>query len=382
MHRQKNYKTTLFTGVIGVAFFFMLVDPQSLCAADSLRFFNSLRAGADLYYGIITPHHGSIAYLVNSPVKGFELDLFTDSYGHSAWDRKYRYPRYGMGYLHTTLGNSVIYGNGNALFLFLDIPFNRQEHSVSAAYRMNIGLGHLSRQFNPNSNPLDLAISSKWNIYLRFESNVKLRLTTRSELVLGLGFSHFSNGKLDTPNLGLNIASVRAGYNYSLKQEIYQKKVSIPDPVLPHNNIILVYSGGAKTDDQITGKYYLVSTLVADFVHNTSLRYSFGGGCDFFYDQSLGPNKVAEEHGGTYSNADLFQMGIHAGFFARYGRLNTVVNLGAYVLADYYKYSRVYSRIGIRYQLYRNILFNLTLKAHYAIADYFEWGIAYRIPYK
>jgi hypothetical protein len=147
---------------------------------------------------------------------------------------------------------------------------------------------------------------------------------------------------------------------------------------LPKKHYIeLIASGGTKTDDQVTGKYYAVSTFVADYKYAFCRKYAYGGGVDFFYDEALGPNKVADE-GGEYTRADLYQVGVHGLFHVRYSRLNVILNVGAYALAEYYKYSRVYSRIGLRYEIMPDVLLNFSLKSHYAIADYLEWGIGYR----
>jgi len=117
---------------------------------------------------------------------------------------------------------------------------------------------------------------------------------------------------------------------------------------------------------------------VIDYKYVPWMKYSFGAGIDVFYDQSLGPNKVGDL-GGTYSESDLYQLGLHVGFYSRYSKLNILMQLGTYLHANYYKYTRIYSRIGIRYEIYNNLLLNFSLKAHRAIADYLEWGIGYRL---
>jgi hypothetical protein len=38
----------------------------------------------------------------------------------------------------------------------------------------------------------------------------------------------------------------------------------------------------------------------------------------------------------------------------------------------------VYQRIGIRYRTGRHLLWNMSLKSHYAVADHWEFGVGYR----
>jgi hypothetical protein len=344
---------------------------------DSLKLINNLRLGADLHYGTILPHSKAIEYSLESNIERFELTLATNSYGRSDWDRAYRFPRLGAGYLYTSLGNDKVFGHAHAFFLSMDIPFFKIEKKLSTNYQISFGLAYLSRVFDINENPLNMAISSGLNVYGCFNLNSKYRLDNRSELRAGFGFSHFSNGKLATPNLGINSFTLSAGYSYNLTNSRYERKLNLNGPKLMKHQAEVILSGGTKTDDQVTGIYYLVSSFVADYKYVPTLKYAVGLGADLFYDQSLGPNKIAEE-GGASSTTDLFQTGLHAGFYTRYSHLSVMLQIGSYVFANYYKYARVYSRIGIRYEVFSGILLNLSLKSHYAIADYIEWGIGYR----
>lgn len=344
-------------------------------SSDSLRFLNNIRLGAEVHHGFIYPHHSSIAYSLNSRISGFELNITTDTYGRGSWDKLYRFPRMGAGYFYTNLGNDEVFGKAHALFLFMDIPFSSTPKRIASSYRISYGLAYLTKQFDVTENPLNMAISSGFNMYVNFRYTARLKINERNEIEAGFGFTHFSNGKLATPNLGLNCVAFNLGYLINIIPTGYSGIAETPD--LKKHNFEVFLSGGSKTDDQLSGKYYLISSLVLDYKYVPWIKYSFGAGLDFFYDESLGPNKVGDE-GGTYKKGDLYQLGFHAGFYPRYSKLTIVLQLGTYVHANYYKYTRVYSRLGFRYEVYNDILINLTLKSHQAIADYLEWGIGYR----
>ena len=346
-------------------------------ANDSLRFINSLHLGAGLQYGSILPHTESIEYSVESNIRGFEATLSTETYGRSAWDELFRYPRMGVGYLITSLGNQDVFGTANAVFIFMDIPFNAGQHKLKAAYQIDLGMAYINRVYDVNDNPLNLAISTRLNVYGCFRLNLRYFINQKNALTAGFGFSHFSNGKVASPNLGINTGNFSLSYNYRITKARYTLIEGETAGSLPKNNYELILSTGAKTDDQVTGKTYLIATLVNDYYYRFNPKYAAGAGTDLFYDQTLGPNRVARD-GGTYSKNELFQFGIHGLLSARYGRLNIVGNLGIYLYANYYKYSRIYTRIGLRYAVAPHIILNLSLKAHYAIADYVEWGIGYR----
>jgi hypothetical protein len=345
--------------------------------ADSLHLINNLRLGAEIHYGSVLPHNKTIEYSLNKNIERLQLTLTTNSYGRSYWDKRFRYPIYGVGYLYSSLGNKEVFGHAHAIFLFMDIPFSSREKNFSLGYQINFGISYLDRIFDISENPLNMAISSRLNVYGCFNINARFKLGDRQELIAGFNLSHYSNGKLATPNLGINTCTFSAGYTYAILPVRYSRGQYTEKPVVKKHQAEVIVSGGTKTDDQLTGTYFFISTLVVDYKYITGLKYSIGAGTDLFYDPSLGPNKVAEE-GGSYTSADLFQLGMHGAVYSRYSRLNIMLQVGAYVHANYYKYARVYSRVGIRYEIAPHILLSLSLKSHYAIADYIEWGVGYR----
>lgn len=346
-------------------------------ASDSLSILNTIRLGGYLNHGTITPHNNSIDYVLNSNIYGFEINLTADTYGRSAWDLLYRYPRQGIGYTYTTLGNKEIFGSAHALFGFIDVPFQRNPGRFCAFYQFSFGVSYLTRAYDIEANPLNLAISSPLNAYINLKFNGKYTVSAGSELAVGFGFMHFSNGKMGTPNLGLNSFNVSAGYFKRIGSAQVHEKVQAEFKESEKHVFDMVFSTGIKTDDNASNAMYLVTTLVADYKFFPGHKYAFGMGSDIFYDQSLGPN-AADFEGSAYSQSDLVQLGMHAGVYARYSKMQMVGHVGTYIAAKYYKYARVYTRIGFRYSVSKHIFLNMTLKAHYAIADYAEWGVGYR----
>lgn len=371
-----EYASKYLKYLLSIPFFLVFTVSKSQ-SADSLSFFNNLRLGAQVNYGTIIPHHSSISYVLESNIQGAEILLTTDTYGRTEWDRAFRFPRMGVGYLYSSLGNNEVFGKAHASFLFMDIPFSEKEKKLHVSYQINFGFSYLTETFDVHSNPLNVAISSGLNLYVSFRLNTLLKLGEHSEVLMGASLQHFSNGKIATPNLGLNAFALNIGYKYLLSPSRKMERNYSTIPWTKQHNIELIASGGTKTDDQVTGTYYPISTFVGDYKFSFCRKYAVGGGVDLFYDKSLGPNMVAEQ-GGSYTNTDLIQLGIHGAFFVRYAKLSIILQLGSYAHANYYKYIPIYTRIGFRYEIQPNLLFNFSLKSHRAVADYTEWGIGYR----
>ncbi len=352
--------------------------PAFASSQDSSQFFSNWRLGATVHYGVITPHQGSIAYALERNIGALELQLSSQPPPENEWGARYRYPRWGASYYYSGLGNYEVFGRAHALLFFADIPFTPAGHRFSVNYQLGLGPAYLTRTFSVEDNPLNIAISSHTNLFVRFRFSSRWQLDARNELDAGISFSHFSNAKMASPNLGLNGVLLGVGYQHRLTTSLPMH--AKPRPVLPpkrKQGVDLIFSGGGKADDQVSGKTYLISSLVADYRYALSSKYSCGIGSDFFYDQTLGVNKEAKT-GNRASKNDMWQAGVHGVFNVHYARLNVVMNIGSYVFYSYYKYARVYTRLGLRYEVAPHVLLNFTLKSHYAIADYLEWGVGYR----
>lgn len=369
---------TFYIGHLYTLLFILLLHLNCAASSDSSGIYNGLRVGGYIKHGTMLPHHGSIAYVLNSNISGAEILVSTQTYGRSPWDGLYRFPRIGMGYNYSTLGNAEVLGSAHAIFGFADIPILRNPAKFNIYYQFTVGLAYLTQHFDIEANPLNLAISSGVNVYGDLKFTARYTTGRRGEVSGGFGFTHFSNGKMGTPNLGLNTFNLSLGYSWLLREPLHAPRIESEIPVVPKHAVDLVLSAGLKTDDNATQSHYLISSLVADYIFYPGPKYAFGGGVDFFYDQALGPN-VADKEQIEYKQSDLVQLGVHGGLYARYGRLQVHGHIGTYLLAEFYKYARVYTRIGCRYAITGQLLVGVSLKAHYAIADYIEWGIGYRI---
>jgi hypothetical protein len=361
---------------IAILISFLSTNSSNLLASDSLSFINGLKITAKFDYGIVVPHHNTIQYLINERLTGFEICLTTQSYGRTVYDKLYRYPRLGIGFLSTSLGNDDVFGRGNALFGFMDFPFSKKDNKLIVNYQIEFGIGYLNKQFDPESNIMNVAISNPYNAFVGFDFCARYRINNKNEVQAGIKMFHFSNGKFSTPNLGINSMVLSAGYIFAIKPYRYERRAYNGAINKKKNTFNIIYNAGAKADEQLTEKKYFISSLVADYLYTPSFKYGYGIGLDLFYDASLGPNMVADL-GGSYTNSDLFQAGIHAGLYPQYSKITIIIQCGTYLYSSYNKYADVYSRIGFRYKIYKNMLFNMTLKSHKAIADFMEWGIGY-----
>lgn len=370
-----NRKRFSLVSVIIISF----VSSPVVFGAKADTILNGIRIETKAHYGFIYPHHKAIHYLLDGNISGYEINFSTESSGRHQWEKLYRYPRYGTAYSFTNFANPEVLGYAHGFYVYIDIPFFKPKKNFSLNYQVDCGLGYITKKFDLQENPMNLAISSSLDVYIGFDINTRFKVSERSEFQTALELTHYSNGKWRSPNLGLNSVSLSASWLYSLRKPV--KPINGHEIINRNRNFAeIIVNSGIKRDDLLNDDLYFVYTGILDFYHSFSPKYAFGAGADFFYDPSLGPTKEAEEKI-KQQPGDNYQFGAHAGFLARYGRMHFLLNAGYYLHADYYKYSRVYSRLGMRYALTDHLLLNLNIKAHYAIADFIEWGIGYRFNF-
>jgi hypothetical protein len=102
---------------------------------------------------------------------------------------------------------------------------------------------------------------------------------------------------------------------------------------------------------------------------------------DVFYNPANKIN-IYQEDSIVISDAENIQLGLKIGWTYNIGNLSLPLEMGYYLKSMYTSDGPVYHRIGMRYYFKNNIFASLTLKSHWARADFFEYGLGYRFPIK
>lgn len=359
--------------LISLLFFCEIIRSQS-----NNKFFDDINLEFNYHTGFLYAHHSSIAYLTQNYINGYDIKIGKSTNGEHLWEQLYRYPEIGIGFYNSNLGNSETFGNVNAIYSYINVPIVKNQ-KISFNYNFAIGIAYLPRCFNVINNYNNIAIGSKFNAYLSFDFDFKLKLINRLYLINGLGITHFSNGAIKKPNLGLNLLTYQAGLkyflNYNRKELIHKKK-----PEIVHKNeYSIILSGGIKQISPPGGKMYSVSSISFNAYRILNLKHKVGIGLDVFYDSSIDMTLKMNNNGTLKDNKnkyiDLYSPGIHLSHDLVFNKVSFTTQLG------YYLYSKLdrdfYSRLGFNYKFSEKFLSNLTLKTHWGKADFIEFGIGY-----
>ncbi len=330
---------------------------------------------ADYGYGFVMPHHKSIEYFIEDHIQTFDFKIHQTTYGKKYWNQLYRYPVYGVGFYRSNLGNNDVYGYANALYSFVKAPFIGNSNKTSLSWQISFGASYLTNYFDIENNPQNLAIGSNLNIFIDLSLQSEITLSKHLSLTNGIRFTHFSNGKIKSPNKGLNLISGSIGLIYQLKDKPERIQLELPQ-IKTKNEYTILYAVGIKTKSRYEAGYYYASSLILDYNRNYSLKGRWVLGTDIFFD---GTNRQYSDNleKADIINSDLYQVGLHIGHDLVMGRLALVVNIGGYIYAPVEVLAPFYTRIGLRYRIKDKFITNFTLKSHYAKASYFEWGIGY-----
>ncbi len=345
---------------------------------SSLQLFGQKDSAQQFYiepiyqYGFIWQHRPSLADIIGGKINVARISFGMKTDGQNYWDYLYRYPDWGVGYSFTDLGNPEELGQANAVYYYLRIPvISKPKFSLS--YKISGGLAYLNQG--------NIAIGSHINLYFDASIDAKFRLSNRLNLINAFGATHYSNGAIVMPNLGVNLFSYRLGIQYNMyKHENRQLKVDLPEISHTHN-ITVVAGTGVKEKRPDGGKKYTVSSLSIDYMRMTGYKHSFGLGMDIFYDETMF-DLIDPKSTMSLTNKDIMRYGIHLSAEVQYKKLLLAVHLGTYIKAKYKDDGAIYQRVAIRYLFTKNLFANISLKTSNGIADFVEWGIGYKLRIK
>ena len=330
---------------------------------------------ATYHYGFIAPHKPLVNEIIKGHTQITELSFYRNTTGKRQWEQYFNHPKTGISAMVINTGNPESLGMAYGLFPYVEYPLNHWK--INWNLKIGYGVGYIQKPFNRTSNYKNLAIGSHFNALIFINSLWNYEVSKNLNTSLGLSITHFSNGSLKRPNLGINLFSVNYGVGYRFgstkaKQvfnEVNKEKVW---------NSSLALSTGVKEIPPIGGKKYVVSSLAYLWLKTTSNKSSFGGGVDLFYNTSLEPLilRVQQEEPGSMAN---YRIGLNGTYALSMGKLSLLFQVGGYAYTAYKDNGNIYSKLVSRYSVTDKLFLNLALKTHFAVADYIEYGIGYQI---
>lgn len=365
----------LFTAFIVTLFF-----TQNLIAQQN----PSWSFGANPYYGGVLRYKEDMPKLQMSNLHGIELYAAKITNGNHRWEKLFNYPHVGFAASYFNYGLPKELGSVYTLTSYLDVTANNHRRNQ---WRLNIGTGFVysTRTYEAVENPDNKAISSKISYVIRGTIHHEIKLSDQYYFNLNLAFRHYSNGKLNMPNNGMNFPVAGIGLRYvpnPQKINFERDTVKTIDKKW-HINLMGATAWREVLSEDTKHKAYSSSLYVSRQItrYNTILL-----GVDGFLYASESVKKaraVYNEKQGIIQSSlddDGRQLALTVGSELLLGKMMVILQGGFYVYKpqDYYE-SSWYQRYGFKYMLTPNVFPQVTLKAHSRTADMVEFGLGLSI---
>jgi Lipid A 3-O-deacylase (PagL) len=334
--------------------------------------------------GFVVPHHKSVTHLIQGHSAGFHLYAKRLTNGTKYWHEAYNMPEHGVDFTFTNTGNPTQLGQQYSTSYLLNLPLNGKRYVedwlriFNRGFRhwigLGIGMGYTTRRWDLETNHQAAMLGSRLNIALSLQYSVRIASFKNGELRSGIRMSHLSNGAFQLPNLGTNNAGLLVSYVVGNNRAAYMKVIPTPDF---HRSIFSVgIVSGLKEIPPPTGRKYAAVVLSALAERRISYKSAFGVGLDAFYDSSLRP-LVLQRTGDSVTPSQVMQLGAVCSYSLFFDRFALKIQQGFYVIDAQRLNGSLYHRVGLRYAIGNHLYAQLTLKTHFAKADYGELGIGY-----
>jgi hypothetical protein len=356
-----------------IVLFILLLN---ICHPSNVKAQHRWDAAATYYPGFLIGHTAE-AQNLEAHVHGFELAIKRINNTDKHWNKFYKKAEIGYNFIYMDLGQPSITGKAYALGANFQFKIaGKDQHFL--ALKLGTGIGYLNKKFDINTNRKNMAIGSNWNGSIQIALIYKTMITKNLSLNTGGGITHFSNGSLKTPNLGVNMPTLFLGLqrSFATKSTYSMDSNSLFTATSKRHEILINYAYKERFISD--PRQFHIFSLGYRKLKNISPVRRWYYGSDLVWDPthpySHFLNK-SEPRVGIDNSTELTLL-----FGHRYdiGRFAMITDIGFYILNPYFTKYFTYQRVGFRYELNKDWFLNAALKIHFGTADYFEWGIGYK----
>ena len=375
-----NFVALLIKPITYLFFIFVFVSQalaQSITNTRSIWFIKPV-----VNNGIILVHRGNLSHLVKGNPIIYELNIGKSTSGNKLWQIENNLPDIGISLQCIDFKNPLQLGYALTASPYIEIPLNKTPKIIRPIIRLCWGLTYITKSYDSIENKENIAIGSHFNSFVQFRCFWRFKLSNLLRIEPGVSFTHSSNGKAKNPNLGLNLASLNLGLNYSIQSKANQSitKIDSSTKAKSKNELILFTAIG------FNQKYIaspILKTFVYSFAYQRNLRNShkYVLGIDVFYDQNY-----LIDYENVFKNKaqgiDQLRMSIKLGYSYNVGRLSFPFEVGYYFFQKTKPDELIVNRLGVRYYSKTGLIAHFGLRTHFAVAYNFEYGLGYRFSLK
>lgn len=334
-------------------------------------------------YGFLITHHQEMN-LFRSHFPLFEISLQNSTYGRSYWQSRLNYPAVGISFLYSGLGEMPEIGRVFALYPYLSFNFlNSQKNQLNL--KMGIGASVLTNKFDPKENPKNTFIGSYVNAVIHLSLEYNRFITERLSVSAFIGLTHCSNGARRAPNNGINIAHAGLSTKYFIREPHKRipkesiDKHEFKDWNKKNISYYFALTYAAKDIDEYMGygKTWSVFNLQINTMKRLSKVSKIGIGFDLVYDNT--DKEILKFKDIEYNDFEIFRTGINIAYEIVLDQTSFMVNFGSHLSGKELGEGYLYQKICAMQNLGKHIFVTCALTTHFGWADFFSFGVGYRI---
>lgn len=322
--------------------------------------------------GFLAAHRSVMGHLVTDHAFAAEFSCIYRGNGESNWHKAYNKPLFGLTGFYGSVGNRELMGNFAGAYGFISIPLI-SANNYSFSGRIGLGLGYAGRIWDINDNVLSIGVSTHLNALVSLAIENRFEFGPHSFNSI-LDMTHFSNGGIKVPNLGLNLPYLSFGYGYRIRKANLEQ-IPVHDAFNKKWEFGAVGFISAQEIFPVGGEKYPVGGVNAVLRRYFNRSVGAEVSLDWIQKQSI----LMYHEDVPKTQLEIMQIGVFAGYLLPLDKLHLLFGMGYYIKDKFSPQDDVYHRVGIRYIFNSGINLNLVLKSHWARADYVEYGIGYTL---
>lgn len=334
--------------------------------------------------GFIIPHHSSVEHLIQGHSTGVHVYANRKVDGSKFWHFAYNFPECGLDITAINSGNNQQLGNQFSSSYLVNLPLNKGQYRLGSVNQsstnfkhwigLGIGLGYSTQRWDLETNHQAPMLGSRINAAISFQYSIRLIAFNSGEFRAGFRVLHFSNGAFQLPNLGTNNAGVFV--SYASGKRIREVENRLPVPLIEKYILSAGLTAGLKEILPPNGRKYSATVVSVLGERRMSYKSALGVGVDVLYDASTA-SSIEQRLGVRPKSMQTVQVGGLVSYSLFFDRLSFKMQQGFYIRDQFRINGSLYHRFGLRYAIGNHVYAQLTLKTHFAKADFGELGIGY-----
>lgn len=337
------------------------------------------------HFGFMVPHREQMKHLIQGHSFGTHLTISRKVSGKSYWHYVYNFPEQGFDFSFINTGNMRQMGVQMSGSFLLNLPLRkrirnhiieRSDPSFKHWLGLGIGMGYATKSWDLEGNHQAAILGSAGNNALTIQYSARIVSFSFGEIRTGLRISHLSNGAFQLPNLGTNNIGVFISY-VSMKRETAHS-IQVEKPKLENWRFSLSLCAGLKEIPPPTGIKHPVFTSTLLGEKRLTYKSSAGIGLDFLNNTSL-QDLIEQRDNTSVPAGSAIQLGAIISYTMHFNDFELKMQQGFYLLDKWKVDGLLYHRFGLRYRISESWFTQLTLKTHFAKADYGEFGFGYSL---